>query len=83
MTEGNDGEARSAPARLYFNHMHLAVGLSDVRIDLGQIRPGEVPTHQIRLITSPEYLLTMQREIGGAIDRYQQQFGRLASDAHG
>lgn len=90
MSEGKDEEARralaaSAPfARLYVNHLQLAVSLSDVRIDLSQIQPGsQVPTHQVRLVSSPDYLLTMQREIGGAIDRYQQQFGTIEGGAHG
>ncbi|MDT8760264.1 DUF3467 domain-containing protein [Sphingomonas psychrotolerans] len=90
MDQGKDEEARRALAaqapfaRLYVNHLQLAVSLSDVRIDLGQLQPGsQVPTHQVRLISSPDYLLTMQREIGGAIDRYQQQFGAIAGGAHG
>jgi len=75
---------RQPLARLYVNHMQLAFGLSDIRIDLGQVPPGShVPTHEVHLVTSPDYLLTMHREIGGAIDRYQAQFGTIAGGAHG
>lgn len=90
MDRDKEEEARRALAplsplaRLYVNHMQLAIGLSDVRIDMNQVQPGsQVPTHQVRLVSSPDYLLTMHREIAGAIDRYQQQFGAIAGGANG
>lgn len=83
---GDDGR-RGTPqpfARLYVNHLQLLVELSDIRIDFGQLQPGSaVPAHPVHLVASPHFLLTMQREIGGAVERYQRQFGAIANDSPG
>ena len=71
---------QQAPARRYVNHMELLVALSDIRIDFGQLQPGNpVAQHPVHLVTSPDFLLTMQREIVGAVDRYQRRFGTIVN----
>lgn len=77
--EGSRGRPPQQPfARLYVNHVELLVALSEIRIDFGQLQPGSaVPQHPVHLVASPDFLLTIQREIGGAVDRYETQFGAI------
>lgn len=65
--------------RTYINHMHLHVSLSEVLIDVGQAGPGEVPAIKSRFVTSPDYLLSMNHVISGAIERYQAEFGGIVA----
>jgi hypothetical protein len=69
--------------RIYVNHMHLHLSLSEVLIDLGQAGPGGVAATKGRFVTSPDYLLTMKSTISGAIERYQAEFGGIVSAGPG
>jgi hypothetical protein len=76
-----DRDPGAPPARKYFNHMQLSVSLSEVLIDLGQLRPGaEAAMVEGRFVTSPDTLLGMRRKISGAIDLYQARFGAIVGD---
>lgn len=82
---GSSDDAANAPAaapRAYFNHMHLELTLSEVRLDLGQLAPGDAaPAVLGRFTTSPDYLVGMRTRIAGAIDLYQERFGAIAGSA--
>jgi hypothetical protein len=78
------GGGRPAPDRTYINHMRLAVSLSEVRIDVGQISPGREDAAIVgRFVTSPDYLLGMRSRISGAIDQYQSKFGTIVDGGLG
>jgi hypothetical protein len=81
--EAGDGP-REAPDRTYINYMRLAVSLSEVQIDVGQIAPGREDAAIVgRFVTSPDYLLSMRSRIGGAIDLYQSRFGTIVDGGLG
>lgn len=75
---GDEADAAADEARAFVNHMRLELTLSEVRIDLGQVAPGDAaPTVQGRFVTSPDYLLGIRSRISGAIDLYQARFGAI------
>jgi hypothetical protein len=85
-TEGEEGGSGSRPPqdRTYVNHMRLAVSLSEVQIDLGQVSPGEEDAAVVgRFVTSPDYLLGMRSRISGAIELYQSTFGTIVDGGLG
>jgi hypothetical protein len=70
--------------RAYVNYMRLAVSLSEVQIDLGQLSPGGDDATVIgRFVTSPDYLLGMRSRISGAIELYQSKFGTIVDGGLG
>jgi len=76
--------SRPAPDRSYVNYLRLAVSLSEVQIDLGQLSPGQDDASVIgRFVTSPDYLLSMRSRISGAIDLYQSRFGTIVDGGLG
>lgn len=76
-----DGREDAATARKYVNHMRLSVSLSEVLIDLGQLRPGAGDAQiEGRFVTSPDTLLGMRSKISGAIDLYQSRFGTIVGE---
>lgn len=84
--EGEQGARTGAftPPRTYINHMQMRVSLSEVLIDLGQAGPGVgEPALQGRFVTSPDFLLDMRSTIGGAIERYQAEFGGIVEASPG
>lgn len=82
--EEEGGSPRPAADRTYINHMRLAVSLSEVQIDVGQISPGRDEAAIVgRFVTSPDYLLGMRSRISGAIDQYQSRFGTIVDGGLG
>jgi hypothetical protein len=81
MGEGTDATAEtgSDEVRAYVNHIRFHLTLSEVKIDLGQVLPGnEEPVVQGRFVTSPDHLLGMRSRVSRAIDVYQERFGAIA-----
>jgi hypothetical protein len=77
--ECDDAAPDGAPAsRVYANYLAVGHNMSEVLLDFGQFfGSGAPPSFHTRLITSPLHLRSFHELMGGAIDRYEEEFGVL------
>jgi Protein of unknown function (DUF3467) len=85
VTEGHDRDDeqndRACMTRAYANFLSVGHNMSEVLLDFGQFfSTGAAPVYHTRIVTSPLHLRSFHELIGGAIARYEQEFGPLPDD---
>jgi hypothetical protein len=66
-------------AGIYVNHLAIGHNLSEIVMDFSQAFDAEKPRKKARLITSPTHMRSFQALMAETIERYEDEFGLLAS----